>query len=66
MTCSKLAMLNKAILGAFFKSQKSKNRLKSYVKITDSYLLEIKIRLKSYVEITNSYLFQIKGSITLF
>ena len=28
MTCAKLAVLNKAIQGAFFKSQKSKNRLK--------------------------------------
>ena len=31
MTCSKLAVLNKAIQGTFFKSQKSKNRLKSYL-----------------------------------
>ena len=46
MTCSKLALLNKAILGAFFKSQKSKNRLKSYVKITDSYLLEKQWQIK--------------------
>ena len=30
MTCSKLAVLNKAIQGAFFKSQKSKNRLKRH------------------------------------
>ena len=28
ITCSKLAVLNEAILGAFFKSQKSENRLK--------------------------------------
>ena len=30
MTCSKLAVLNKAIHGTFFKSQKSKNRLKRH------------------------------------
>ena len=46
MTCSKLAVLNKAILGAFFKSQKSKNRLKRYVKITDSYLFEKQWQIK--------------------
>ena len=46
MTCSKLAVLNKAILGAFFKSQKSKNRLKMYVKITDSYLFEKQWQIK--------------------
>ena len=28
MTCSKLAVLNEAIQGDFFKSQKSKNRVK--------------------------------------
>ena len=30
MTCSKLAVLNKAIQGTFFKSQKSRNRLKRH------------------------------------
>ena len=30
MTCSKLAVLNKAIQGDFFKSQKGKNRLINY------------------------------------
>ena len=30
MTCSKLAMLNEAIQGTFFKSQKSKNRVKRH------------------------------------
>ena len=30
MTCLKLAVLNKAIQGTFFKSQKSKNRLKRH------------------------------------
>ena len=30
MTCSKLAVLNKAIQGTFFKSQESKNRLKRH------------------------------------
>ena len=33
MTCSKLAVLNKAIQGTFFKSQKSKNRLKRQILI---------------------------------
>ena len=31
MTCAKLAVLNKAIQGTFFKSQKSKNRLKRHI-----------------------------------
>ena len=31
MTCSKLTVLNKAIQSTFFKSQKSKNRRKSYL-----------------------------------
>ena len=31
MTCSKLAVLNKAIQGTFFKSQKNKNRLKRQI-----------------------------------
>ena len=30
MTCSKLAVLNKAVQGYFFKSQKGKNRLINY------------------------------------
>ena len=30
MTCSKLAVLNKAMQGTFFKSQESKNRLKRH------------------------------------
>ena len=30
MTCSKLVVLNNAIQGTFFKSQKSKNRLKRH------------------------------------
>ena len=33
MTCSKLAVLNKAIQDAFLKSQKSKNRLKRHIHI---------------------------------
>ena len=31
MTCSKLAAFNKAIQGTIFKSQKSKNRLKTHI-----------------------------------
>ena len=67
MTCSKLAVLNKAIQGTFFKSQKSKNRLKRQIliylrkavanrAIHGTFLSLKKVKRKWYVEIMDPYL----------
>ena len=66
MTCSKLAVLNKAIQGAFFKSQKSKNRLKRHrflfiwekqwqIKQSMAFFKSQKNLKKGYIEITDPY-----------
>ena len=67
--CSKLAVLNKAIQGTFFKSQKSRNRLKTHINYRFFFTLRSsgkksdpwhffksqKIK-KKYMEITDPYL----------
>ena len=69
MTCSKLAVLNKAIQGTFFKFQKSKNRLKRHINYGFLFTWEKqwqiewfialfksqKSKKKGYMEITDPY-----------